>query len=289
MKRVPAFVILTIFTIISAILLTVTDGITRGPIERAAMSEAAAAYLAVLPGAETFEPLQGVEGGVAVYTGMSGGQVVGSVAVATAQGFAGPIEVTLGINPEGSITGLKIGGKDFAETAGLGTKVQEPAFTDQFVGASFPVALGDTVDGVSGATISSRAAVEAVNLAGVALIGDAATLEFAHAEPTVEPEAQVPAQTGDTATASVQGSQGPVEVTITVDADGTITGMTVGGEQFVETPGLGDKVKEEAFTSQFIGKKLPIAITDIDAVTGATVSTQAVVDAANAAFESLAK
>ena len=39
---------------------------------------------------------------------------------------------------------------------------------------------------------------------------------------------------------------------------------------------------DEAFTSQFIGKKAPLTLgVDIDAVTGATLTSQAVVDAVN--------
>ena len=54
------------------------------------------------------------------------------------------------------------------ETPGLGMRVREPAFSDQFRNASFPVALssaGGRIDAVSGATISSNGVIEAVNKA----------------------------------------------------------------------------------------------------------------------------
>ena len=54
-----------------------------------------------------------------------------------------------------------------------------------------------------------------------------------------------------------------------------------------ETPGLGQKVKDEAFSGQFAGKDAaPLTLgTDIDAITGATVSSRAAASAVNKAIE----
>ena len=53
-----------------------------------------------------------------------------------------------------------------------------------------------------------------------------------------------------------------------------------------ETPGFGTRCSEDAFTSQFIGKPLPLTLgDDVDAVSGATVTSQAVVDALNSLAE----
>ena len=54
-----------------------------------------------------------------------------------------------------------------------------------------------------------------------------------------------------------------------------------------ETPGLGQKVKDEAFSGQFAGKDAaPLTLgTDIDAITGATVSSRAAANAGNKAIE----
>ena len=61
----------------------------------------------------------------------------------------------------------------------------------------------------------------------------------------------------------------------------------VGMTQLKETPGLGMRVKEPAFSSQFSGSKAPVALSgkggSIDAISGATISSTAVVDAVNAA------
>ena len=87
----------------------------------------------------------------------------------TVTGFGGPIEVTVGVDTHGTVTGLSVGGSSFAETAGLGAKAKEPAFTDQFVGKTAPLTLKVDVDAISGATITSRAVTDGVNTAAAAV------------------------------------------------------------------------------------------------------------------------
>ncbi|NLL55131.1 MAG: FMN-binding protein, partial [Clostridiales bacterium] len=186
---------------------------------------------------------------------------------ASSQGFGGPVEVTITLNADGAIATLEVGGEGFAETPGIGTNVQEPAFTDQFVGKKGPFAFGEGVDAVAGATVSSNAALDALNSLFAA--------EEAAEAPAAEP-----------LSASSQGFGGPVEVTITLNADGAIASLEVGGEGFAETPGLGTNVQEPAFTDQFVGKKGPFAFGEgVDAVAGATVSSNAALDALNSLFQ----
>lgn len=74
-----------------------------------------------------------------------------------------------------------------------------------------------------------------------------------------------------------------------VDADGKITGVSV-VDCSNETPGLGANVAvKDDFRNQFVGKDGDIAVTkdggDIDALTGATITSRAVAKAANSAIE----
>ena len=89
---------------------------------------------------------------------------------------------------------------------------------------------------------------------------------------------------GDPLTASTKGFVGPVAVTITVTEDGKIASLVVGDSSFAETQGFGTQAKEEAYTSKFIGKSLPLAKGDIELIVGSTITSQAVVDAVNLAF-----
>ena len=103
--------------------------------------------------------------------------------------------------------------------------------------------------------------------------------------------AEPAAQTAETAgqeeiTVTKFGYDSPVAVTVTFDKDGAIVALQIGDEQFAETPGLGARVKEEAFINQFIGKVPPLSYEDeeLDAITGASLTSKAVLDAINEAY-----
>lgn len=117
---------------------------------------------------------QGISKSYIVYDAFdNSGKVEGHVIKATGQGYGDKIELLLGLDPDGKkITGLYI--LDQKETPGLGAKVAEDAWRDQFIGKSTdkplvvvkgkPVSNND-IDAVSGATISSRSVTNIVNSA----------------------------------------------------------------------------------------------------------------------------
>lgn len=86
---------------------------------------------------------------------------------------------------------------------------------------------------------------------------------------------------------SPSGFGGEIAVTVGVGSDKKISGVRVGENS--ETPGLGTKTAEDGFTGQFAGKSLdsgfkvvkrPVSSDDeIQAISGATVSTNAVTNA----------
>ncbi len=84
--------------------------------------------------------------------------------------------------------------------------------------------------------------------------------------------------------ATVTGYGGPVQVSAALDLSGVILGISVGGENFAETPGLGALTKEPAFTSQFAGKKPNLVLNQdgVDTVTGASTTSKAVIKGVNA-------
>lgn len=84
---------------------------------------------------------------------------------------------------------------------------------------------------------------------------------------------------------------GAVKISVGFDADGTITG--VGIREINDTPGLGLKAKEPKFKDQYIGKNADTLVVtktgasaenEIDAISGATVTSNAVTNAVNTAF-----
>jgi len=75
--------------------------------------------------------------------------------------------------------------------------------------------------------------------------------------------------------ASSGGYGGPMELLIGVRS-GNVTGVEI--LSMLETPGFGEKVDDPVFKDQFIGKSPDDAVAlrdDIDAVTGATISSRA--------------
>ena len=91
---------------------------------------------------------------------------------------------------------------------------------------------------------------------------------------------------------TASGSQGNIEMIVGVDADLAITGISVVDAS--ETAGIGSKVMDNEATSagtgaldQFVGKSgagTLVVKQNIDAVTGATVSTKGVTKGVNAAL-----
>ena len=87
---------------------------------------------------------------------------------AFASGSQGNIEMMVGVDGEGAVTGVSI--VDNAETAGIGSKVMENqnGVLDQFIGKSAAdgtLAVGTNVDAITGATVSSKGVTAGVNAA----------------------------------------------------------------------------------------------------------------------------
>ena len=204
------------------------------------------------------------------------------MAVIATKGFGGEVEVTVGVNAQGTVTGISVGGANFSETAGLGAKSKDAAFTDQFKNREVPLKVikaggekaENTVDAITSATITSNAVTGAVNQAG----------EYVK---TLLGLVQESAAEGNTATASAQGFGGKVAVTVTLDENGAISEITIGDENFSETPGFGAKALEPEFGAQFVGMTPPLELSGIDAISGATYTSTAVVEAINKAYDKI--
>ena len=102
-----------------------------------------------------------------------GGAPAGHALKIVASGSQGSIEMMVGLDAEGAVTGVSI--VKHSETAGIGTKVadNEPnnagvGVLDQFVGksgADMPLNVGSNVDAITGATVSTKGVTAGVNAA----------------------------------------------------------------------------------------------------------------------------
>lgn len=83
---------------------------------------------------------------------------------ACANGYGGPINMLITIDPEGKISNIRILGHN--ETEGIGARICEQDFLNQFKGkAADEVITRKGVDAITGATISSNAVIEAAGKA----------------------------------------------------------------------------------------------------------------------------
>jgi Na+-translocating ferredoxin:NAD+ oxidoreductase RnfG subunit len=112
---------------------------------------------ALLPDAGAITPVDVSADGV---TEAYKGEAYGVVIYAQAEGFyKKPVTAAVGFDDDGVITGVYIDASN--ETADVGGQVGRPRFAGQFVGKTSL----DGVDAVAGATISSNAAMDAVQKA----------------------------------------------------------------------------------------------------------------------------
>ena len=243
---------------------------------------------------ETTEAPEATEAPAATDAPVAEGEVVneGTVWSTSAQGFAGPVAVQVTLDGL-TIKSIKIGDDQFAETDGLGAKALDPMFQLQFVDKTLPLADGD-VEAISGATITTNAVLEALNAiyeaasAETGVIGGAdgpTAIYVAEPEATDEPEDGIEVTNEGTVwLTSAQGFAGPVAVQVTLDGL-TIKSIKIGDDQFAETDGLGAKALDPMFQLQFVDKTLPLADGDVEAISGATITTNAVLEALNAIYE----
>lgn len=282
MKKKAGWLVLTVIAVVAGTLLAFTNRITEGPISRQNMERAQGALAELFPEAEAYEEIDLGDGDElrSAYTAMKGGQAVGYAVTVTSQGYGGPIEVITGMETNLALRGIRVGGSDFKETEGLGSRVKEAAFTDQFAGKTAPLSLGKEIDGISGATVSSSAVVEGVNQAAEWVQG---RFGGGVQQGTAATDAPAPEQAMRTANASVIGYAGPVLVRLWLDEHNSIHDLRIGEERMLETPGLGARVAEEGFARQFIGLVPPVQEGDVELIAGATISSRAAIEAVNQA------
>lgn len=157
---VRMIVVLTIVSMFSGIVLASTYKMTIPKIRENDKLKQEKAIMSVVPGGQKVKDVskEGIEA-FEVYDG--NGNKVGMAFIADAGGFGGIIKMMVGIDVQNKkLTGMTV--LSHAETPGLGARIQEPWFQDQFKNKSIQdgfVAKQD-VDAITGATISSKAVAE---------------------------------------------------------------------------------------------------------------------------------
>lgn len=116
-----------------------------------------------LPEASRFEAV--AIGTYTAWDGQTEESLIGYVTTGKAQGYGGEIEVAVAVSPEGVILGLVI--VEQKETAAFFRRVLRSSLLDSLRGKAYsdPLALGNDVDGITGATYSCRAIVDSARKA----------------------------------------------------------------------------------------------------------------------------
>ena len=87
------------------------------------------------------------------------------------------------------------------------------------------------------------------------------------------------------------GFGGLIDMMVGVDSEGVCTGISI--IDMSETAGLGANASKDEFRAQFVGKSGTVSVTkdggDIDALTGATITSRAVSNGVTSALEAVAE
>ena len=160
-------VTLFLISAIAAALLGLVNSITKDPIAQH-KADAAREAMSIVLASDSYDAVDFVDETGTVSALYRAGDA-GYVADVTVGGCQGSIEMMVGVDADGNVTGVSI--VDQAETSGLGANCVKSSFLDQFIGgSSFAVSKeGGTIDSLTGATITSRAVCTGVNNAVAAV------------------------------------------------------------------------------------------------------------------------
>ena len=167
---------LTLIALVSSALLGFVYEFTKEPIALSNLNKRLNAIKQVVPeftnnpNDEMFRLATGEGDSLEVYPAKKDDEIVGyAVNTYTSKGFSGNISLMAGFRPDGTIINISV--LEQKETPGLGTKMTESGFKDQFNEknpAEFQLKVkkdGGPVDAITAATISSRAFCDAVQRA----------------------------------------------------------------------------------------------------------------------------
>jgi len=168
---------LTIVTLVAGLSLGYVYQWTKEPISQAQMAKQLKAIESVVTGYDNNPVLEKYKvatpdgkDSLEFFPARKGGELIGvAIKTRSGKGYSGDIFIMVGFNLTGEIQNIFV--IEHKETPGLGSKMTAPAFVNQFLGKN-PDHMklrvkkeGGDVDAITGATISSRAYSEAIQLA----------------------------------------------------------------------------------------------------------------------------
>ncbi len=168
---------LVMITLVTSTVLGYVYELTKEPIAAAKLAKKIKAIDQVVPEYDNHPvddmyklPVPDEKDSLEVYPAKKGDQAVGyAIRTFSHKGYSGDVWIMVGLLPDGAINNTQV--LEHKETPGLGSKMSDPKFKDQFNSknpADFSLTVkkdGGDVDALTGATISSRAFSEAIQTA----------------------------------------------------------------------------------------------------------------------------
>lgn len=278
----------------SAGLLGLVFGVTAPVI--VAQKEAARqdALAMLLPEAERFEPDTLISDGDTsiIYHAYDEKEIkVGIVFTVAPRGYGGPVETMVGLRADSTISAIRIASaaEGMRETAGLGARVLEDTFREQFQGLRhdglYLAKEGGKIDAITAATISSNAVTSGVRQGVeryICYLGEGPVKEVETKPAATDSLPAKPAETSKfiERVVTASGYAGEFKVIVRLDEKGKIAEIEIPKEDFEETFGIGSLCREKEFLERFVGLASAAEVKAVDAVSGATVTSEAVKDAA---------
>jgi len=158
---ITGLIVIFFVTMLSGYLLAQVYKTTRPRIDEQKKQEEQRLYKEIFP-----EGVEFVEENEYVSVYDSNKNLLGRIYNVVQPGYGGPIVIKAGFDIEGRVKGVRI--LEQSETPGLGAKITEKAFLDQFAGKSGNEIYlkkhnkEGTIDAITGATISSKAVSDAI-------------------------------------------------------------------------------------------------------------------------------
>ncbi|MBQ8503186.1 MAG: RnfABCDGE type electron transport complex subunit G [Clostridia bacterium] len=161
-------VALLVICLVATALLAGTNLITSEKIALNAVETEKASRMLVLPEGAQYSEVTALDNGLTYCVGSDeGGNQVGYVFTSDAKGYGGTVSVMVGLDNEGTITGIEI--LSHSETPGLGANATKDDFKSRFIGKFGELSVdktsndGQNVQAITAATITSKAVTNAVN------------------------------------------------------------------------------------------------------------------------------
>ena len=160
-------IILLIITMVSAGVLGTVNDVTKVVIQEKAMEASIVFMKEIIADADDFKAVEnpaitGIDSVEEAYEALKGGSTIGYVVKSVTSGYGGDVTILTGISTEGTLMGIRVASQ--SETPGLGSKIADAEFRTQFEGkTATELSLDSDIDALSGATVSSKAAIKGVN------------------------------------------------------------------------------------------------------------------------------